>query len=283
MRWFLLLMALYATQGFAETSLWRISNGANALFIGCTIHVLSKTDYPLPAAFDAAYKKSSKLVFETDIGASENPAFAQAMLQRMMFTDEQKLKDALRPDVYAQLEAFGAARGVPMVMLEKMRPAMAVITLTFMELQRLGMADTGVDSYFYQRARTDKKILGHLESNEQQLDFIANMGKGRENDFVLYSLKDLKNIEDIMQKLKAAWRSGDHDELAALSLTSMRQDFPQIYQQLLVERNQNWLPLIESMLNDPGTEMILVGALHLVGKEGVLHALREKGYRIEQW
>ncbi|NOX91472.1 MAG: TraB/GumN family protein [Gammaproteobacteria bacterium] len=283
MRWYLLLIALYATQGFAETSLWRVSNGTNELFIGGTIHVLSKTDYPLPAAFDAAYKKSSKLVFETDIGASQNPAFAQVMLQRMMFTDDQKLKDVLRPDVYAQLEAFGAARGVPMVMLEKMRPAMAVVTLTFMELQRLGMADTGVDDHYYQRARTDKKMLGYLESNEQQLDFITNMGKGRENDFVLYSLKDLENVKDIMQKLKAAWRSGDNDGLAALSLASMRQDFPQIYQQLLVERNQNWFPLIESMLNDPGTEMILVGALHLVGKEGVLQALREKGYRIEQW
>ena len=283
MRWCLLLITLYTTQGLAETSLWRVSNGTNALFIGGTVHVLSKTDYPLPAAFDAAYKESSKLVFETDIGASENPAFAQTMLQRMMFTDEKNLKGVLRSDVYAQLEKFGAARGVPMAMLEKMRPVMAIMTLTFMELQRLGMADTGVDSYFYQRAQTDKKMLGYLESNEQQLDFITNMGKGRENDFVLYSLKDLNNVEEIMQKLKAAWRSGDNDELAALSLASMRQDFPQIYQQLLVERNQNWLPLIESMLSDPGTEMILVGALHLVGKEGVLHALREKGYRIEQW
>ncbi len=283
MRWCLLLITLYATQGFAETSLWRISNGANVLFIGGTVHVLSKTDYPLPAAFDAAYKKSSKLVFETDIGAGQNPVFAQTMLQRMMFTDEQNLKGVLRPDVYAQLEKFAAARGVPMVMLEKMRPVMAVMTLTLMELQRLGMADTGVDDYYHQRARTDKKIVGYLESNEQQLDFISNMAAGRENDFVLYSLKDLNNVEDIMQKLKAAWRSGDNDELAALSLASMRQDFPQIYQQLLVERNQNWFPLIESMLNDPGIEMILVGALHLVGKEGVLHALREKGYRIEQW
>ncbi len=283
MRWCLLLITLYTTQGLAETSLWRVSNGTNALFIGGTVHVLSKTDYPLPAAFDAAYKESSKLVFETDVGASENPAFAQTMLQRMMFTDEKNLKGVLRSDVYAQLEKFGAARGVPMAMLEKMRPVMAIMTLTFMELQRLGMADTGVDSYFYQRAQTDKKMLGYLESNEQQLDFITNMGKGRENDFVLYSLKDLENVEDIMQELKAAWRSGDNDELAALSLASMRQDFPQIYQQLLVERNQNWLPLIESMLSDPGTEMILVGALHLVGKEGVLHALREKGYRIEQW
>jgi len=109
------------------------------------------------------------------------------------------------------------------------------------------------------------------------------MGKGRENDFVLYSLKDLENIEDIMQKLKSAWRNGHQDEMAALSLDEMRRDFPGIYQQLLVERNQNWLPRIEAMLKDPGTEMVLMGALHLVGKESVLHALREKGYRIEQW
>ncbi len=283
MRWCLMLIVLYATQSFAETSLWRISHGANELFIGGTIHVLSKTDYPLPAAFDAAYKKSSKLVFETDIGASQTPDFTQIMLQHMMFPDGKSLKDVLRTDVYEQLEAFSSARGVPMVMLKKMRPAMVIITLTFMELQRLGMTDTGVDHYYYQRALADKKMLGYLESNEQQLTFITNMGKGRENDFVRYSLKDLENIEDIMQKLKAAWRNGNQDEMAALSLDGMRRDFPNIYQQLLVERNQNWLPHIESMLKDPGTEMVLVGALHLVGKEGVLHALREKGYRIEQW
>ncbi len=283
MRWCLILMVLYAAPGFAETSLWRISKGANELFMGGTIHVLSKTDYPLPAAFDAAYKKSAKLVFETDIDASQAPTFAQAMLQRMMLPDDRTLKDTLRPDVYAQLEKFGTARGIPMMMLEKMRPAMAVITLTFMELQRLGMADEGVDNYYYQRAKTDKKTLGHLESNEQQLDFMTNMGKRRENDFVLYSLKDLQDIAYIMQSLKSAWRNGDSAEMEALSLVSMRQDFPQIYQQLLVERNQHWLPRIESMLNDPGTEMVLVGALHLVGEDGVLHALREKGYRIEQW
>jgi len=172
---------------------------------------------------------------------------------------------------------------MPLMLLENMQPAMVVLTLTFMELQRLGMADTGVDKYYYQRAVADKKILGQLESNAQQLEFIANFGKGRENDFVLYSLKDLREIETVMNGLKSAWRNGKPDEMAALSLASMRRDFPKIYQQLLVERNQNWLPKIEAMLNDPGTEMVLVGALHLVGEEGVLQSLREKGYHIEQW
>jgi uncharacterized protein YbaP (TraB family) len=278
-----MLLALFATQGFAETSLWRISKGTNELFIGGTIHVLSKSDYPLPAAFDVAYKKSSKLVFETDIGASQDPAFAQAMMQRMMFTDGQTLKDKLRPDVYQQLEKFSAERGMPMMMLENMRPAMVVLTLTFMELQRMGMAGTGVDSFYYQRATTDNKSVGHLEANTEQLNFIANMGKGREDDFVLYSLKDLRKSESVMADLKSTWRSGDHQKMVALSLAPMRQEFPKIYQQLLVDRNQNWLPKIETMLRDPGTEFVLVGALHLVGKEGVLQLLRDKGYHIEQW
>jgi uncharacterized protein len=283
MRWCLILCVLYSTAGFAETSLWRISKGTNELFLGGTIHVLSKTDYPLPAAFDEAYKKSSKLVFETDIGASQNPANAQAMMQRMMFTGDQSLQTALRPDVYAQLERYSSSRGMPMMLLEKMRPAMVILTLTFMELQRMGMTDAGVDSHYYQRARVDNKVIGQLETYSEQLDFIASMGKGREDDFVLYSLKDLQNVESIMADLKSAWRSGNQQEMASLSLLSMRRDFPRIYQQLLVERNQNWLPKIEAMLNDSATELVLVGALHLVGEEGVLQFLRNKGYRIEQW
>lgn len=283
MRWCLLLLVLYATQAVAETSLWRVSKGSHALFIGGTIHVLSKSDYPLPAAFDAAYEKAATLVFETDIGGSQDPAFAQAMMQRMMLLDGRSLKDVLRPDIYQQLEAFTSARGMPLVMLEKMRPAMVVLTLTFMELQRLGMADTGVDSYYFQRAVADKKRLGQLESNAEQLDFIANMGKGRENDFVAYSLRDLQKMESVMRDLKSAWRSGDTKAMAALSMASMRRDFPRIYQQLLVDRNQNWLPKIEAMLQDPEVELILVGALHLVGEEGVLQLLRDRGYHIEQW
>lgn len=283
MRWYLILVVLYATQSVAETSLWRVSKGANELFIGGTIHVLSKSDYPLPAAFDKAYKKSSKLVFETDIGASQDPAFAQAMMQRMMLTDGKTLKDVLRPDVYAQLEKFSAERGMPMMLLEGMKPAMAVLTLTFMELQRMGMTDTGVDGHYYQRAKTDNKIIGKLESKAEQLEFLATMGEGRENDFVVYSLRDLQEIESVMADLKSAWRSGDSQKMATLSMDSMRRDFPKIYQQLLVDRNQNWLPKIEAMLRDPGTELVLVGALHLVGEEGVLRLLRDKGYQIEEW
>jgi uncharacterized protein YbaP (TraB family) len=282
MRWFLLLLILYSSQGFSETSLWRVSKGAHTLFIGGTVHVLRKSDYPLPTAFDDAYHQSSKLVFETDIAATEDPAFGQQMLQRLMYADGRSLKDGLTPAVYRQLETFCTERGVPIVMFQQMRPPAAVVTLMMLELKRLGISDAGVDSHYFQRARAEHKTLGELETTAEQLDFLARLGKGREDDFVRYSLKDMQQLETVMRELTEAWRQGDQAKMARLSLDDMRKEFPSMYQQLLVSRNKRWLPRIEAMLNDPGTEMVLVGALHLVGDDGVLQMLRKRGYQIEQ-
>lgn len=283
MRWFLLLLVLFSSQGFSETSLWRVSSGANVLFIGGTIHVLRAEDYPLPAAFDKAFNQSSKLIFETDIAATEDPAFGQQMMQRMMYADGKTLKDGLKPEVYAEFEEYCAKRGVPLAMFQQMRPPIAVITVMMLELQRLGISLAGVDSHYFKRAQVERKTIGELETAAEQLEFLVKLGEGRENDFVRYSLKDMQQLETVMRDLTQAWRDGDQVKMAELSLKDMRKEFPGIYKQLLVDRNNNWLPRIESMLKDSETEMVLVGALHLVGEDGVLQLLRKRGYKIEQW
>lgn len=282
MRWLLLFLILYSSHVFSETSLWRVSKGTHTLFIGGTVHVLRKTEYPLPAAFDNAFAQSSKLVFETDIAATEDPAFGQQMMQRLMYADGRSLKDGLTPTVYRQLEKFCTDRGVPIAMFQQMRPPVVVMTLMMLELQRLGISDAGVDSHYFQRARAEHKAVGELETATEQLDFLAKLGEGREDDFVRYSLNEMQQLEPLMRELTQAWRQGNQAKMASLSLDDMRKEFPNMYQQLLVSRNQHWLPRIEAMLNDPGTEMVLVGALHLVGDDGVLQMLRDRGYQIEQ-
>jgi uncharacterized protein YbaP (TraB family) len=282
MRWFVLLLSLCATQVVAQTSLWRVSNGTNELFIGGTVHVLSKADYPLPSAFDEAFNKSSTLVFETDIAATEDPAFAQSLLQRTMYSDGRKLKDELRPQTYRQLETFCAARGYPVEMFQKTHPPMVVLTLMMMELQRLGIAGAGVDIHYFQKARAANKATAELESTAEQLEFIVNLGKGREDDFVSYSLRDMQKLESVVREMISAWRKGDLAKMASISYEEMRRDFPEVYQQLLVQRNQNWLPKIEAMLKSSATELVLVGTLHLVGEDGLLHLLRERGYKLQQ-
>jgi uncharacterized protein YbaP (TraB family) len=50
----------------------------------------------------------------------------------------------------------------------------------------------------------------------------------------------------------------------------------------MVARNKVWLPVIEQWLRTPETEFVLVGAGHLCGDDGLLHALRARGYTVEQ-
>jgi uncharacterized protein YbaP (TraB family) len=52
---------------FGETSVWKVSNGGNVLYIGGTIHVLRESDYPLPESFNAAFNKSEIIIFETSL------------------------------------------------------------------------------------------------------------------------------------------------------------------------------------------------------------------------
>ena len=83
-------------------------------------------------------------------------------------------------------------------------------------------------------------------------------------------------------KLHAAWLAGDMQGMADVGVTPFKADYPTIYENLLVTRNNNWLPKVIKMLNDQPTEFILVGALHLAGPDSVLAKLKAKGYKIEK-
>jgi hypothetical protein len=93
-------------------------------------------------------------------------------------------------------------------------------------------------------------------------------------------LEDLKNIEVRIKGMVDAWTQGNVKDLEQL-LEGVR-EYPELYQALVVSRNQNWLPQIEQALQQPKPVFIVVGTMHLLGKEGLLMALKEKGYAVEQ-
>ncbi len=107
------------------------------------------------------------------------------------------------------------------------------------------------------------------------------MGKGNENEFIKYTLNDLKNLPKLFGSIKKAWKNGDNSQLQAVALDPWSSRFPKIYNLLLVERNNNWIPQIETMLRTKEVEFILFGALHLVGENGILTQLKSLGYTIE--
>ena len=160
---------------------------------------------------------------------------------------------------------------------------MVVSIVTMAELQRLGIDGEGVDEIYEKKALAHGKTIGQLETPLMQLQFLANLGADNPDELIQYSLEDTHKLKDYFQDMVKAWRNGDMKALErAAQVQDLMDTFPEIYEEILVQRNKNWIPQIEAMLQDKKIEMVLVGAMHLAGKDSVLGMLRAKGYKISK-
>ena len=64
------------------------------------------------------------------------------------------------------------------------------------------------------------------------------------------------------------------------SMKDFKQDYPDIYDNLLVTRNNNWMPKLVEYLQTPETEFVLVGAMHMAGDAGLIAQLQQAGYTV---
>ncbi|GAA6183657.1 TraB/GumN family protein [Aliiglaciecola sp. NS0011-25] len=276
---FMVLQSFYAQ----AAPVWKISKGDDFVIIGGTIHVLSATDYPLPEEFEKAYQASDTLVFESDIVRMNSPEFQQQSLQYILLQDGKTIKDFLSEQTYQDLETHLQQRNLSLQQFSMLKPSFLSVTLSMIELQMMGVSSAGVDVYYSTKGMGDQKQAKWFEEPEEQMAMLADMGKGEEDAMIAYSLKDVAKIKEMMPKLINAWRAGDLDKLAEIGIDEMQRDYPEIYDQLLVQRNKNWLPKIEQLFDNQQNELILVGALHLAGEQSVLKLMQEKGYSIEKY
>lgn len=273
---------LSLSQAKADTSVWSVRSGANVIYLGGTVHLLRPGDYPLPDEFEEAYQASSELYFETDIASMSDLSVQAQMLQQLTYGDDKSLSTVLSEEAYTALSAYTATAGLPIAMLDKFKPGLLISTLQILVFQSMGFTPQGVDAFFHTRAVGDGKAEGQLETVQEQIGFIAAMGEGNESEFILLSLKDLAETGDVMEGMIGAWRSGDAKNLSELFVEDMKVEAPALYDSLLLQRNLKWIPQIDSMLQDADTEFVLVGAAHIVGENGLLDLLSQKGYEINQ-
>jgi uncharacterized protein len=167
-------------------------------------------------------------------------------------------------------------------MLRRYKPAIITTMLMTAELSKIGVTSEGVDHFFYDWASRDEKPIRVLESPEYQLDVIVEMGAGLEDQFIADTLDEMTTLKEVYEEVITAWRSGNTAQLDTLLNAKSKQETPEIYQDVLITRNQNWLPKIDDCQNTPETEFILVGAAHLAGPESLIESLTQLGYVIEQ-
>lgn len=263
-------------------SMWRIDGRSNSVYLLGSIHMLREKDYPLPSAIYDAYAEAEALIMEIDMDDIDPFAEQALAMQLGLIQDGRVLRDLMGPRLYAKAESMAAELQIPLQLLEKSEPWYAAINIEVMMLMRIGFnPQHGIESHLAEMARRDKKEIIGLETTRQQLEFLDNLSPESQNDLLIQTLADSMKISQIMDEMVEAWYFGNIDFLEENLLAEM-QDFEELHDTIVTRRNRNWAVKIQQLLNEKDDYLIVVGALHLVGDDGVPRLLSALGHQAIQ-
>lgn len=279
-----LVILLFTSCVFADTSLYEISKGDQKIYLGGTIHVLRDSDYPLPAEFEQAYEKAQILVLETDPKKSNSPEFGQQFAHAFMYSGGKNLEQDLQPTLWKELQSYADKNQFPLDQMSMFKAVFVSLTMSITEMEKRGYGlGQGVDMYFFQKANRAKKPVQELEPAKEMLEHMSSLADLDANQVIKSALQDMKKMDSALVAALEYWRAGKLEQLDQAMAQDMRRDTPEVYQRLLIDRNQMWLPKIERLFTTPEIELVLVGALHLPEKEGLLAQLKARGYKIKSY
>lgn len=261
--------------------IWTIEQAGKTGWLVGSLHLLPRDAYPLPASMNAAFQAAEVLVEEADPDELSAPATAAEVVKRAFYPPGQTLEGHVSAATFKTLSERAAQAGVPAQVLQQMRPWMVAVTLAGLEMQKSGFDPAlGLDRHFRERARQASKPVRTVETALEQIGMLESLGPALQDALVVETLRGASSEIDQAQALFTAWRNGDAPAMEKILVEGTRAS-PDIYEALFVERNRRWMPKIEACL-DTSRCMILVGAGHLVGADGLIALLRARGYTVEQ-
>lgn len=264
----------------AHHSLWRVEGKSNVVYLLGSIHLLKPENYPLAAPIEEAFTNAQIAAFETDVGQLTDTETQMKILKAGQLPEGQTLAEQLSPATYAQVTNYLQGAGVPEIMYAQFKPGMAAVTIEAMAWMKFG-ANVSVDLRYYERARRDGKQIVQFEDVDFEIGMITDLTKDEGEALVRSTLKEVADIGNSAQPLITAWQTGDAITLNRLLHEGM-QDAPGIFKKLVTDRNRKWLPKIEEFLRGKDTAIVIVGAGHMVGADGLVELLKKKGYKITQ-
>jgi uncharacterized protein len=265
-----------------KTLLWKVSNDKHSIYLLGSIHYLKKENFPLHKAILTAFNASKRLVLEVDLNRISPAAAQRVTLEKAMYRDGQTLQQNVSEETYQLAEQHAAKLGIDMKIMGPMKPWFVALTLLAIKFQQIGLdPNLGVDHYLAERAKASGKATSGLETLEFQVGLFDQLSKRDQESLLRETVGEMELLVTNINQIVQSWLNGDSDSLETLLLGGMK-EYPELHEKIIVERNRRWVPQIEKILAQDGDAIVVVGAAHLVGKDGVIEMLKARGYRLEQ-
>src|SRR5436190_2709053 len=215
-----------APQGkkFPKSCVWRVTNAKASFYLVGSIHALSKSDYPLPAAYEIALRNSKRFLFEFD--PTKHLEFERKFEAAGKYPPGQDIRSKIDPELLAWLRQ-NVATVKPdnrPTRRERVRnfdtefcykPWWIAQHLVGPVTYSKTSLSHGLDNYFVDSATKEKKQIAGLESVNEHVAVMGGLSD-RDSEFILRDALDQpRNAEKEFSGMHKAWLQGAPNSLWA--------------------------------------------------------------------
>ena len=241
-------------------------------YIYGTIHIMPKKDFVISDSIKSAFKSCKELAMEVDLNMDLKTQLE--ILEISMLPDGKTIDNITSKENSERIRKFCLDslnwRESKYIKSNRLQPFFLSSLIT----QELIGKSKSFEIEFKKLAKKYKMSVSGLETIQFQIKLLSEVSYEEQIKMLQLSLTT-DNSE--FNKLLDAYLKKDIDQLGTLMNNADLS--PEFYSNLIVVRNQNWIPIITELIQTNPT-FIAVGAAHLPGKDGVLNLLREAGYKI---
>lgn len=263
----------------AHPAIWRVSDRDSTIWLFGTIHALPPNFEWETAALRAIVARADRLVLEAVIDADLSQSAAALRTLGLAPPGAPPLAARVAPKDRPRLVVMAGKAGVPLAQLDRLKTWAAAMTLFGVTVNGLGVsAADGVEEQLKMQFRARGKPVDGLETVEQQLGFFDTLSEPQQRGFLASVLAEGKSEASDFGRMIGAWAHGDERGIQRSFDADLAADTP-LALVLIQRRNQRWADLIAARLKTPGSQLVAVGAGHLVGPRSVQTFLARKGIR----
>ena len=267
----------------------------NKIYLFGTMHAVNLNEFDFPKYVMDAYNNSDIVAPEFDlVSVQHNQELMQEYAMNMYYNDGTTIKDHLSSEVYNNLITFMKDKKMYNQVYEYIKLNELESLITNQLLIDSKISSGGVDEYFLNLAKKDKKEIIDVESFEFQTNLLSSFSDRLyeiEIENVINNYE--KNIE-MLKDLYKIWKNGDSEELLVLltmdltdeELAKLSEEDKQLIEnyniELVDKRNVGMKNKLEDFFENNQKVFFMVGTAHLVGEKGIANLLVQDGYSVKQ-
>jgi uncharacterized protein len=283
----LLILAAGASAQERRGLLYEVRKGDRSALLFGTVHVGRPEFYPLPASRLTQFKRAHAIVLEADV--SDTARAIAATQKYALYPDGAAgLETRLAPQLKERVDAVLARNQLDAAPLMRLKPWMLANILALYEAAQAGyMPALAVEAYLTRLATSEAKPILEFEGIELQFELFEQAPWSTQIAFLEEALKAVENraARREINRIAQAWETADAAALERVlaemrAQTSVGARFT--VDTILLGRHPQMVRRIETLMADGKVYLFAVGALHLVGPQGLVATLKARGYTITE-